>query len=27
MDEAALRACTWNNSLAAIPRLQALLVS
>ena len=27
MDEAALRACTWNNSLAAIPRLQALLAS
>lgn len=27
MDEAELRACTWNNSLAAIPRLQALLVS
>jgi len=27
MDEAALRQCTWNNSLAAIPRLQALLVS
>lgn len=26
MDEAALRQCTWNNSLAAIPRLQALLV-
>ncbi|MCC2959280.1 TatD family hydrolase [Massilia sp. IC2-278] len=27
MDEAALRECTWNNSLAAIPRLQALLAS
>lgn len=27
MDEAALRQCTWNNSLAAIPRLQALLAS
>jgi len=27
MDEAALRACTWNNSLAAIPRLRALLAS
>jgi len=27
MDEAALRESTWNNSLAAIPRLQALLAS
>ncbi|WP_305822060.1 TatD family hydrolase [Massilia brevitalea] len=27
MDEGALRQCAWNNSLAAIPRLQALLVS
>ncbi len=27
MDEAALRACTWNNSLAAIPRLRVLLAS
>ncbi len=27
MDEGALRQCIWNNSLAAIPRLQALLAS